>query len=1159
MSINIGDLAVLLSASSIKSALGTEAPVKITFTNISTTSPGYNLSCELTLPDGVSFSSASIQESAITYSGNLQVISFANIKDLYPNESYSIDVNIMVDETYRGSGLAVPFDTEISGISVEGTLDSMPRGDVDPGNIKVSAIASAAATGLRYSFKIVFPPFYLKGAGETLSDPATNPFDISFEITNNTRDNSALDSIVIDLANGIRYLDTNYSVVGPDSLQFSSPIITTIGTGNNNYKVSFNNVNLSSGSVNTVGFQGAIWNNLTANGVINSGNYISNNTSLTSQVAVASAGQSQFEYGGVGALELFIEKLCSSTTTDVGQVNNFTLNYQISEYSSLNNISIYDFIGNGLSYDTDSVYPPFTSLTNMGNGITRIIWDLGTLSPTSNDSITFSATTLSQYFNEISVKGGDVLTNIMEAVFTDPTTEQTYTISSKVKLDVPLPSITKTITGYFTESGAPKTVQNATKGEYVGFLISYDGSAINATQGNVKLFDYAPLSIILTSVPTEITYTGNIPSGITPELTDSNGMVWNIGDLAGNSVFTIEFKLQVTEFNSVFQDNLAKMDFVSSDNIGYSIRASEAVAIASSNPLLDSQVLPTTSAINAATLNSVYDYIVTATNIDLTSSGTPTSTIYNSTITINLPPELSFYNNGLPDITPIVTTSGAIIGAGTIISPTQYTLPVTELNPNGEITITFQGLANSPLVAKNQYTVTSTMTRGTTELTPPYNTYPGGNLVAESTITAKNVTLTKTLTPSTVPLHGSYSTTVTLTIPEGIIAYNVKLKDNTISNNNAFVTNVTLNGLPPSGGYTLLNNVLTVNVANVADASAGSLSYQLTFNDVATNFTQSNIDIQNRSLTTIANWGATILQSNTFNRSITKTITIVAPNLTLNKLQSNTTQGYAYTQNTLTGANNDQCMYKFIIENTGYSTAYNVILTDTLPDNINFVSFGNVSGTYNNATKTLTFNISSLNPSEVFEIYFNISIDIITPTDYVIGINNGNIQYDSTPSDTTHFTTPSNSVRFVTNPLTVEKLQKNLTTSTTYVVTPEVIVTGQQLSYKIVISNNGNEELTNLTIEDTFPSDLTFVSFAPFSQGILNVTNNNISGTIPSLMPGNNLEIIYTVKMNKNVLKTYSTNSTLNYNILTETTILMSVSNTLVTSLYGLGRGYTLY
>lgn len=1159
MSITIGDLVVNLSTSTINSALGTASPIKITFSNASTTSPGYNLTFSLILPDGVSFVSAGIPDTSITYSGYNQVVTFANIKDLYPNESYLIDASIMVDELYRGTGLPVPFNTAISGVSVDGTVDSMPRGNVDPGNIKVSANATATATGLRYSFKIVFPPVYLKGAGLTLSDPATNPFDISYEIINNTRESSAIDSIVVDLANGIRYIDTNYSVTGPNSTEFQSPIVTPIGTGNNNYKITFNNVNLSAGSTNTVAFQGAIWNNLTDNGVVNSGNYISNNTSLTSQAYTAYAGEYQYEYAAVAALELYIEKLSDSKTTDVSQVNNFTLNYQLGEYSTLNNILLYDFIGNGLSYDVGSVSYPYTSLINLGNGITRLSWDLGSLSSSASSSITLSATTLAQYFDGTSISAGDTLTNTMEAVFTDPTTGQIYTTTSKVNLDINIPTVTKTITGYFTEAGIPKTVQNATKGDYVGFLISYDSTGITAVQNNIRVFDYAPLSMLITTIPTGIIYTGNLPPELTPQLTDGNGLVWDIGDLDGNSVFTIEFKLQVTEFNSIFQDNLAKLDLLSSDGTGYSIRDSVAVAIATSNPNLQSLVTATTTPINSAALNSIYDYTVTATNFDLTSSGNPTSTIYNSTITIDLPPELSFYNNGLPDVTPIATVSGAIVGTGTIVSPTQYVLPITELSPDGEITITFQGLVSSALVAKNDYIVTSTMTQGTTDLNPPYDNYPGANLTANSTIIAKNISLSKIVVPSTVPLLGGYSTTVTVTVPAGIIVYNTKLKDTTIANNNSLVTNVYLNGTPPSGGYTIVNNILSVNLGSVIDASSGAIAYTLSFNDVATNFTQSNIDIEGRQLTTTSNWGDTPSTTNVFNRSINTFITVVSPNLSLNKLQSNITAGEGYTEDTLIGKENDECRYKFIIENTGYSSAYNLILSDTLPQNINFVGFVDGYGSYDNVTRVLTFNIPILSPSATTEISFDVSINITSPASYIIANNNGNVQYDSTQTATTHFDTLSNSVRLVNNPVTIEKLQKNPTTSTDFVTTPEAIVKGQQILYKIIVSNVGNDELTNLNIQDIFPPDLTFVSFDPFSAGVTTVTNNNISATINSLMPGTTLELIYTVQMNRNVLKTYSTNASLNYSILGESTIFSKVSNTLVTSLYGMGRGYTSY
>lgn len=1164
MPINIGELVVALSTNNIESAIGKSVTVKATFTNTSTY-PGYNLYSKITLPNGVSFVSASILGEQISYSNNDEIVEFINIRDLYPNESYTLDIQVMVDESYRNSGIDVPFNTVISGIIVEGVLDSKPRGNIDVGNLKVTSTVTATATGKRYYFKIVFPPVYLKGAGGTLTDTPLNPFDITFEIVNNTRESTSLDSINIDLANGIRYIDTNYSATGIDSSQFQSlttpppPTVVGLGEGHDNYTISFSSLNLSAGSDNIVKFQGAIWNQYTANGIENSGDVIVNGTSLSSQVTVSTGSQFEYEYGLMVALEFYIEKLVDSTTTDVSQINNFTLNYKVGGYTALNNIIINDIIGDGLSYIIDSATIPFDTLTDLGNGITQLTWNIGSLVANSLGTINISADTLQKYFNGNFISVGDTLSNDMNASWTDSVSGVTDTLDSEVLLNVTIPTMTKTVIGYYDESLTEKTIENATKGEYVGFLISYDGTNINAQQSGVKVFDYAPLSMILTSVPTNIVYTGDIPQGISPELVDSNGILWPIGNLPGNSSFTIEFKLQVTEFNSEFNNNLAKMDVLNVDGISFSVRDTVSIAIATSNPSIDSTVTATTTQINGAVLNSVYDYLVNIENKDLSLSGNPISAIYNSEVTIGLPTEFSFYNTGGLDVTPVATVIGGTIGIGAIISATEYVLPVTVLNPDGKITIEFKGKASSVLVADKSYTVTSTMTQGTTAANEPYENYPGDNLVSQSTVIADTIELSKVVTPSIVPLHGGYSTVVNLTVPKGIIAYNVVFTDNTISNNNSLVTDVMLNGITPASGYTVSNNIITVPIATVIDTTENEYVCELTFNDVATNFTGGNTNFQVRSLTTKVIWGSAAGESNTVSSTIYTNITIVAPTLSLNLLQSNSVSGYSYTEDTLIAKAYDDCIYKFEIDNIGYSSAYGLIITDTLPENIEFVSYGNVLGNYNSLTRTVTFNISELANSEVAEIYFYVRVKGNISDNYVIAVNTGQVQYDSIVNDSTHFNTVSNSVMLVRNPLTAQKLQKNLTTSSIFVKDAEEIITGQEMSYKIIISNVGEEELTNLSISDTFSQELTFVSFEPFSKGTLSVSNNNISGTITLLEPGKTVEIIYTVRMDIDVLRSYISRATVYYSIENQQTVMTKYSNNLVTLLYGIGRGYTIY
>lgn len=112
MAINPADFNVSLSPNPIRVTVGMTGDVNLFFSNTSLTERGYNLSLTLTLPDGVSYAGGLLPPTSTTNGpGGTLILTWTNVKDLAPNEiDYALSVILKADETFRTTGLPVPFD-----------------------------------------------------------------------------------------------------------------------------------------------------------------------------------------------------------------------------------------------------------------------------------------------------------------------------------------------------------------------------------------------------------------------------------------------------------------------------------------------------------------------------------------------------------------------------------------------------------------------------------------------------------------------------------------------------------------------------------------------------------------------------------------------------------------------------------------------------------------------------------------------------------------------------------------------------------------------------------------------------------------------------------------------------------------------------------------
>ena len=170
----------------------------------------------------------------------------------------------------------------------------------------------------------------------------------------------------------------------------------------------------------------------------------------------------------------------------------------------------------------------------------------------------------------------------------------------------------------------------------------------------------------------------------------------------------------------------------------------------------------------------------------------------------------------------------------------------------------------------------------------------------------------------------------------------------------------------------------------------------------------------------------------------------------------------------------DAIVYSILVTNKGPQTANLVQITDTIPSGITFTSYGATRGTYTNATGI--WDIGTLTNGTWARLTITATVDaataawVITNTAIVTRMD----RPDITPTDNT------SSV-----PLTVKSIDLAVT-KTVNNATPN---TNDLIAYRIVLTNLGPDIATGVTVTDSVPVGVTYVSYGASSG-----TYNNVSG-----------------------------------------------------------------
>ncbi|MDY6986526.1 MAG: DUF11 domain-containing protein [Thermodesulfobacteriota bacterium] len=153
----------------------------------------------------------------------------------------------------------------------------------------------------------------------------------------------------------------------------------------------------------------------------------------------------------------------------------------------------------------------------------------------------------------------------------------------------------------------------------------------------------------------------------------------------------------------------------------------------------------------------------------------------------------------------------------------------------------------------------------------------------------------------------------------------------------------------------------------------------------------------------------------------------------------------------------NELTYTMRVENTGASTAHNVILTDVYPPETTYVSGGDA---HNETTRTVTWNAFDLPAGAYME--FTLTVEVIPTTPHGTTITN-TATVDS--DETEPVSDPEDTIVAEGAGLVVVKTDD-----------PDPVIAGNELTYSITVENTGGSTAHNVILTDVYPPETTYVS-----------------------------------------------------------------------------------
>lgn len=179
--------------------------------------------------------------------------------------------------------------------------------------------------------------------------------------------------------------------------------------------------------------------------------------------------------------------------------------------------------------------------------------------------------------------------------------------------------------------------------------------------------------------------------------------------------------------------------------------------------------------------------------------------------------------------------------------------------------------------------------------------------------------------------------------------------------------------------------------------------------------------------------------------------------------------------------------YTLHVTNEGPSAASGVVVTDTLPPGVTFQSVTATQGSGSHLAGTVTVNLGSLESGATATITIVVNVDSSTTNPLLNQAFVSGDNLDPVPGNNSD-DEPTQVVQEID--LVIDKSD-----------TPDPVIAGQQLTYTLLVSNQGPSDASGVTVVDTLPSGVTYVS-ATTTQGTVAASGGTVTATLGNLARG---------------------------------------------------------
>ena len=467
----------------------------------------------------------------------------------------------------------------------------------------------------------------------------------------------------------------------------------------------------------------------------------------------------------------------------------------------------------------------------------------------------------------------------------------------------------------------------------------------------------------------------------------------------------------------------------------------------------------------------------------LTKSVSPTSALPGGVVTYtvnynNNNGTLAASNVAVTDTLPANLTyqTGSATAGGNYNAATQtITWSIGALNINGSGSMTFAATVNNGVAAGTN--ISNTALISCTE-TPAVTSN-----AATVTVLAPpqpNLTLSKAVAPSSVPVGGSVTYTLNYANTGTAQATNVLVSD-VIPANMTYV-NGSVTG---NGNYNAATQTVSWSLGTLAVNRSGSLTFKAMVNNgVAVGTNISNTALVSCTETAMVSSNAAV-------------VTVAAtplPNLTL-------TKAVAPTSAQVGGA----VTYTLSYANTGTVSASNVTVTDVIPANMTYVN-GSVTGggAYTAATQTLSWTVGTLIANGSGALTFKATVN----NGVAVGTNISNTALISC-TETAAVSSNAAIVTVSATPLPALTLTK--------AVAPTSAVPGGSVTYTLNYTNIGAVQATNVTVSDVIPANMTYAVGSATGGGNYNAATKTVNWSLGTVLANGSGSLTFRASVNNGV------------------------------------------